>query len=141
MSTLAPCPRRATPAQSPPREPPATTTRKSLRLSPVMGRRCLTQARGHVFWFHRAGEQLFTIEDESRHTRDSTHLRGLCFEMDFLGSGSAFKKSSNDGVGQARLFCNFGQHVCVADITALDEVGAEQRFDDSVLHAFFTGKP
>src|SRR6266481_3924174 len=100
MSTLAPCPRRATPAQSPPREPPATTTRNSLRLSPVMGRRCLTQARGHLFRFHRSGEQFFTIEDEGRNAGDPAPIRDLCFEADFFGSGSAFQKGSDDGVGQ-----------------------------------------
>src|ERR1700681_4376219 len=103
MSTLAPCPRRAMPAQSPPREPPATTTRKSLRLSPVMGRRRLTQARGHVFRFHRAGEQLFAIEDEGRNAGDPAYLCGLRLETDLVGSGSAFKKGSNDTVGQAGL--------------------------------------
>src|ERR1700682_1803867 len=100
MSTLAPFPHRATPAQSPPSEPPATTTRKSVRLSLGMGCRCLSQARSHVFWFHRAGEQLFTIEDEGRNTGDPAPLRGLCFETDFVGSGCAFKTMSNDGVGE-----------------------------------------
>jgi hypothetical protein len=35
----------------------------------------------------------------------------------------------------------FRPALCVANIAALNEIGAEQSFDDGVLFAFFTGKP
>jgi hypothetical protein len=101
-----------------------------------MGRRCLKQARRHVFRFHRAGEQILTIEDERRDARDPAHLRSLRFEADFFSSGGAFQEGSDDTIGQTCMFRNIDQHFCVADIAALNEIGAEQSFDDGVLHTF-----
>src|SRR5260370_33545372 len=74
-STFAPHPSSAMPAQSPPIEPPTTTTRNALRLSFATDPHRVLQTCGQMFWLQDSAAQCHPVENELRTTDYSPRLR------------------------------------------------------------------
>src|SRR6202521_2130094 len=84
ISTAAPLPCRASPAQRPPMEPPATTARKFFKLLFCMGQYRFAQTRCNQFRLECAGTQWLSIENEGRNAGYPGGHQGLLSMTNFV---------------------------------------------------------